>query len=115
MRPHPTGEPLRLAGLLDALLRDAVAETVHEVVAPLLAEQEARFVEALCGANLVQGRSDTQYLTTKGVAEQLRCHQRTVRRWAAEGRIPMPVRVGSRLRWKASAIEAWLASTGGRP
>ena len=49
-------------------------------------------------------------LTIGDVAEILGCSVQTVRRMAADGRLPPPRRFGRRtLRWRASTIDAWLA------
>jgi excisionase family DNA binding protein len=53
-------------------------------------------------------------LTIRQVAELLKISKSTVRRWADQGRLPMPIRFTKTcIRWKASAIQAHLASLHG--
>ena len=49
-------------------------------------------------------------LSVKHVAELLDVSTPTVRRYAKSGEIPMPVRVGKFLRWRASDLLAYLDS-----
>jgi excisionase family DNA binding protein len=56
--------------------------------------------------------SDDVLLTEAEVAEMLRVSQRTVRRWRNEGSGPPALRVGRRIRYRRSAVEAWLDRRG---
>ena len=48
-------------------------------------------------------------LTVKDVADILSVGVRTVWRWAAEKKIPAPIRLAKKtLRWKASQLQAYL-------
>lgn len=49
-------------------------------------------------------------LNVTEVAEALGCTTRTVRRWAAEGRMPSPLRIGRTVRWRQSDLESWIAN-----
>ncbi len=49
-------------------------------------------------------------LTKKEVAAIVGVTERTIEIWSEKGRIPAPVKVGSRLvRWPANIIEQWIA------
>lgn len=52
--------------------------------------------------------ADDVLLTEAEVADLLRVSQRTVRRWRNEGTGPPALRVGRRIRYRRSAVEAWL-------
>ena len=52
--------------------------------------------------------ADDVLLTEVEVADLLRVSQRTVRRWRNEGTGPPALRVGRRIRYRRSAVEAWL-------
>ena len=56
--------------------------------------------------------ADDVLLTEAEVAEMLRVSQRTVRRWRNEGSGPPALRVGRRIRYRRSAVEAWLDRRG---
>lgn len=65
--------------------------------------------------------SPAQLLTVAETASLVGISERTVRRMADDGRMPKPIRMGTRLcRWKRTDLEAWLADgcrpvrTGGR-
>ena len=48
-------------------------------------------------------------LTVEEVADLLKVSKRTVWRWVAQGRVPAPVRYSKTcVRWKASAVQAYL-------
>jgi excisionase family DNA binding protein len=51
---------------------------------------------------------DDVLLTESEVAGMLRVSPRTVRRWRNEGTGPPALRVGRRIRYRRSAVEAWL-------
>jgi len=50
-----------------------------------------------------------QLLNVKQVAKALGCTTRTVRRWAAEGRMPPSLRIGRAVRWRRSDLIEWVA------
>ena len=50
------------------------------------------------------------YLNVEGLARMMEWHQQTVYKKAARGEIPGMIRIGTRLRFKYSAIEEWLES-----
>lgn len=51
---------------------------------------------------------ETLLLTAGQVAELLGLHPATVRRRAAEGTLPKPIRIGRRtIRWHRATIEKW--------
>jgi excisionase family DNA binding protein len=52
--------------------------------------------------------TDDVLLTEAEVADLLRVSPRTVRRWRNEGTGPPALRVGRRIRYRRSAVEAWL-------
>ncbi len=47
-------------------------------------------------------------LTATEVGELLGIGKSTLWRWHSEGRIPLPVHVGGRTKWKASEIHEWV-------
>jgi prophage regulatory protein len=48
-------------------------------------------------------------LTVHELADRLRVSRRTIWRWVAQGRLPVPVRYSRTcVRWKASVVEAYL-------
>jgi excisionase family DNA binding protein len=49
-------------------------------------------------------------LTAAEVARLLHCNTRTLRRWRHEGRVPAPITMGARPRWRAEDIRAWIAA-----
>jgi len=49
-------------------------------------------------------------LTINEVAELLRVHRATVWRFVKDGKLPQPITLGTRRRFKATDIEAHLAS-----
>lgn len=50
------------------------------------------------------------YLSDKELSERLEISRQTVWRWAREGNLPNPIKLGSNCtRWKLSDIEAWEA------
>ena len=49
-------------------------------------------------------------LTKVQVAELLGCSSAHVERLRADGKMPLPVRVGTLLRWRAAELEKWVAS-----
>jgi len=55
-----------------------------------------------------------QLLDVRSVAEMLGCSPRHVYRLSDAGRMPAPVKLGSLVRWSATAIEEWIAG-GCRP
>jgi len=55
-----------------------------------------------------------QLLDVQSVAEILGCSSRHVYRLSDAGRLPSPVKLGSLVRWSATAIEEWIAG-GCRP
>ena len=48
-------------------------------------------------------------LTIKDVSAQLQIARSTVYKLVAEGKLPQPIRVNKNIRWRASAIEPYLA------
>lgn len=54
----------------------------------------------------------SDYLPVPAAAKALHVHPHTLKRWRWRGYGPQPVRVGGRLFYRASEIEAWLASLG---
>ncbi len=50
----------------------------------------------------------SRLLTARDVAQRLACDERTVRRLSREGKLPRPIKVGRRLRWRAAEIDEWL-------
>lgn len=50
-------------------------------------------------------------LTAADLARELRTSTKTIRRWDQAGKLPLPVRIGSRmLRWKREEIVRWVAA-----
>lgn len=47
-------------------------------------------------------------LSAKEVADLLDAHERSVRRWSLEGRIPKPVQLGRSVRWRRTELVRWL-------
>lgn len=47
-----------------------------------------------------------QLITAQNVADLLSVHRATVWRWAKDGMIPKPIRIGGRTRWRLEEIEA---------
>jgi len=54
-----------------------------------------------------------QLLTIDDVAERLNIHKNTVRRQAAIGALPRPIKIGNSIRWRPSDIERWIQEGGG--
>ena len=54
------------------------------------------------------GRTIT-LLTIKDVSAQLQIARSTVYKLVAEGKLPQPIRLNKNIRWRASAIEPYLA------
>lgn len=48
-------------------------------------------------------------LSDHEVAEMLSCARSTLWRWAAEGVVPKPIKIGGTSRWRMSDIEAVIA------
>jgi excisionase family DNA binding protein len=59
-------------------------------------------------AALSPAASAAQLLDVKAVAELLGCSVRHVYRLSDAGRMPAPVKLGSLVRWSASAIREWI-------
>lgn len=57
------------------------------------------------------GTTDTgiDLLSVKHVSRVLGCSTRTVYRLADAGKMPLPVRLGSLVRWSRKALEDWIA------
>jgi excisionase family DNA binding protein len=53
--------------------------------------------------------SGARLLTVVEVAEMLRVHERTLRRWVEAGRFPC-IRVGSRIRFSREDVGRWLSA-----
>jgi excisionase family DNA binding protein len=49
-------------------------------------------------------------LTVDDVAALLRCSSRHVRRLAAGGRIPRPIKLGVLLRWLKADVDQWISA-----
>lgn len=48
-------------------------------------------------------------LTIKGVAQLVKVHQKTIRRWCDRGRFPGPIDANGEHRWLRSEVDLWLA------
>jgi len=59
-------------------------------------------------ATLTQAEPSAKLLDVQAVAEMLGCSQRHVYRLSDAGRMPAPVRLGSLVRWSATAIREWI-------
>jgi len=59
-------------------------------------------------ATLSPAAVSPQLLDVQAVAELLGCSQRHVYRLSDAGKMPAPVRLGSLVRWSASAIREWI-------
>ena len=55
--------------------------------------------------------SNGMLLNVTAVSEMLGCSPRHVYRLSDAGRMPAPVKLGSLVRWSASAIRDWMSST----
>ena len=51
-----------------------------------------------------------ELIRDEDVAKRLSCGKSTVWRWAAEGVIPKPIKIGGATRWLRSEIEATISS-----
>ena len=49
-------------------------------------------------------------LTIEDIAQILGCSTRHVRRLAAGGRIPRPIKLGALLRWLKTDVDQWIAA-----
>jgi excisionase family DNA binding protein len=58
----------------------------------------------------VDALTNERLLTVGDVAEMAQVSTRQVWRLRDAGRLPMPVRVGSQIRWRRSDILEWIAS-----
>jgi len=56
------------------------------------------------------GQSAAKLLDVEMVAELLNCSPRHVYRLSDGGKMPAPVKLGSLVRWSASAIREWIDS-----
>lgn len=54
-------------------------------------------------------KSQQAFLSDKGVAARYDVSRATIWRWAAEGRIPKPVKVVGSTRWRIADLLAWEA------
>ncbi|WP_456824168.1 helix-turn-helix transcriptional regulator [Cellulomonas sp. P5_E12] len=54
-------------------------------------------------------RADDPLITSDDVASQFHVARGTVLNWSYGGLLPEPVKVGRRLLWRQSAIDAWAA------
>ena len=62
------------------------------------------------GSDLFAGRASVEaMLDVRTVADLLDCSARHVYRLADAGRMPRPIKLGKLVRWRRSAVEAWLA------
>ena len=59
-------------------------------------------------ATLTPAAAAPQLLDVQAVAEMLGCSQRHVYRLSDSARMPAPVRLGSLVRWSATAIREWI-------
>lgn len=57
---------------------------------------------------LTPADASAKLLDVQAVAELLGCSQRHVYRLSDAGNMPAPVRLGSLVRWSASAIRQWI-------
>lgn len=48
-----------------------------------------------------------RYLSIDEAAERYHCSLSTIRRWRAQGRLPEPYKMGRRVLWKVSDLDAW--------
>jgi len=55
--------------------------------------------------------TDDSMIGVSAVAKMIGVSPRTVQRWASNGEIIEPYRVGGLLRWKRSALLEWIEST----
>jgi prophage regulatory protein len=53
---------------------------------------------------------DSHLIDAKTLGAMLRVSRRTVFRLNSLAKIPMPVRIGGAIRWRAEEISAWLAA-----
>ncbi|MCC6127397.1 MAG: helix-turn-helix domain-containing protein [Pirellulales bacterium] len=59
-------------------------------------------------AVIAQAESSAMLLDVQAVAKMLGCSPRHVYRLSDAGRMPGPVKLGSLVRWSASAIREWI-------
>lgn len=52
-------------------------------------------------------KSEQSYLSDKGVAARYDVSRATIWRWAAEGRIPKPVKIIGSTRWRMTDLLIW--------
>mgnify|MGYP005760355299 CR=1 FL=1 len=52
------------------------------------------------------------YFSDKTLAARFEVSRATIWRWAAEGRIPKPVKIVGSTRWRLADIQAWEKSQG---
>ena len=59
-------------------------------------------------ATFTQADVSAKLLDVQAVAEMLGCSPRHVYRLSDSGRMPVPVKLGSLVRWSAAAIREWI-------
>ena len=59
---------------------------------------------------IVLGDKAKALITVEEVASHFRCGVSTVWRWAKEGKIPQPIRIGGLTRWKLDEFQACIAA-----
>lgn len=58
-----------------------------------------------CGSD-----SPVRLIDAAEVARRLKVSVRTVRVMQVSGRMPAPIRIGRRVRWRADVVDAWIAA-----
>ncbi|MGB1256560.1 MAG: helix-turn-helix transcriptional regulator [Thiolinea sp.] len=49
-----------------------------------------------------------EYLSVSDLAKKLNFHRVQIYRLLKAGKLPEPIRIGSRLRWRSDVVERWL-------
>jgi excisionase family DNA binding protein len=106
-RPAQHAVPDLVARAID--LTNALEETLQILrsVLPDLPEPSLHGVGRRRRSKAATPANDAM-LTTSDVCRILGCDPRTLRRWRHEKKVPRPVRIGGRLRWRRRDLLPWI-------
>lgn len=89
-------------------IKPTVEEAIERIAVALESIARGSSGTALDDSRDLRDSSRVELLSRTDVADLFEITTRTVSRWIAEGRIPRPMKLGRRPRWRRSTIERLL-------
>lgn len=87
---------------------EIIARRLEELVAELRSLHGSSQERLAVPADKPQSRVvDSETIGADELAVILKVGPRTIRRWAHLRKLPKPMRIGNRMRWRCRAIERW--------